>query len=110
MSGHYATRSGLKSHPEKVRAVLEMPFPSDLQSLIRFNETVQCPVKLCLPDMAPSTNDLGNISSRYGRKPMREHGLTSRLSSPKPQQCYACKTKPSSLRDTFSTGLGAVLL
>ena len=29
--GHYATKSGLKIHPEKVRAVLEMPRPTDVK-------------------------------------------------------------------------------
>ena len=39
--GHYATKCGLKIHPEKVRAVLEMPHPIDVKSLLRFNGTVQ---------------------------------------------------------------------
>ena len=29
--GYYATKSGLKNHPEKVRAVLEMPRPTDVK-------------------------------------------------------------------------------
>ena len=39
--GHYATKSGLKIHPEKVRAVLEMPRPTDVKSLLCFNRTAQ---------------------------------------------------------------------
>ena len=38
--GHYAVKPGLKIHPEKVRAVLEMPRPTDVKSLLRFNGTV----------------------------------------------------------------------
>ena len=30
--GHYATKAGLKIHPEKVRAVLKMPRPTDAKS------------------------------------------------------------------------------
>ena len=32
--------SGLKIHPEKLRAVLEMPRPIDPKSLLLFNATV----------------------------------------------------------------------
>ena len=39
--GHYATKSGLKIHPEKVKAILEMSRPTDVKRLLRFNGTVQ---------------------------------------------------------------------
>ena len=39
--GHYATKSGLKVDPDKVRAILEMPRPTDVKSLLHFNGTVQ---------------------------------------------------------------------
>ena len=39
--GHYTTKSGLKVHPDKVRAILEMPRSTDVKSLLRFNGTVQ---------------------------------------------------------------------
>ena len=39
--GHYATKSGLKIHPEKVQAVLEMRRPTDVKSLLLFDGTVQ---------------------------------------------------------------------
>ena len=38
--GDYAVKPGLKIHPEKVRAVVEMPRPTDVKSLLRFNGTV----------------------------------------------------------------------
>ena len=52
--GHYATKFGLKIHPEKVRAVLEMPCLNDVKSLLRFNRTVQYLAKFLprLSDMA----------------------------------------------------------
>ena len=58
--GHYSTKSGLKIHPEKVRAVLEMPCPTDVKSLLHFNETVQHMAKFLpgLPDMAHPLHQL----------------------------------------------------
>ena len=47
--GHYSTKSGLKIHPEKVRAVLEMPRPNDVKSLLRFNGTAQYLAKFLPP-------------------------------------------------------------
>ena len=38
---HYATKSGLKVHPEEVPTILEMPRPSYVKSLHCLNGTVQ---------------------------------------------------------------------
>ena len=46
--GHYASKSGRKIHPEKVRAILEMPQPAHVKGLLRFNGTVQNLVKFLL--------------------------------------------------------------
>jgi len=52
--GHYAAKSGLKIHPETLQAVLEMPRPTDVKSLLRFNGTVHYVAEFLtrLPDMA----------------------------------------------------------
>ena len=56
--GHYTTKSGLKVHPEKVQAALEMQRPTDARSLLRFNGTVQYLAKflLRLSDLSPSSS------------------------------------------------------
>ena len=61
--GHYATRSGLKIHPEKVRAVLEMPRPTDVRSLLRFNGTVQY-----LGKFLPGLSDMAHPLRQLTRK------------------------------------------
>jgi len=49
--GHYETESGLKVDPDKVRAILEMPRPTHVKSLLRFNGTVHYLVKF-LPHLS----------------------------------------------------------
>ena len=61
--GHYATKSGLKIHPEKVRAVLEMPCPTDVKSLLRFNGTVQY-----LAKFLPGRSDMAHPLRQLTRK------------------------------------------
>ena len=59
--GHYATNSGLKIHPEKVRAVLEVPRPTDAKSLLRFNGTVQYLAKF-LPHLSDMSQPLRQLT------------------------------------------------
>ena len=63
LTGHYATKSGLKIHPEKVRAVLEMPRPTDVKSLLRFNGTVQYLAKF-LPGLSDMAHPLRQLSRK----------------------------------------------
>ena len=61
--GHYATKSGLKIHPEKVRTVIEMPRPTDVKSLLRFNEIVQY-----LAKFLPGLSDMAHPPRQLTRK------------------------------------------
>ena len=61
--GHYATRSGLKIHLEKVRTVLEMPRPTDVKSLLRFNGTVQHLAKF-LPGLSYMAHPLRQLTRK----------------------------------------------
>lgn len=54
--GHYASKSGLKIHPEKVRAILVMPQPADVKGLLRCNGTVQYMAKFLLGLLTWSTH------------------------------------------------------
>ena len=73
--GHYATKSGLKIHPEKVKASLEMPRPTDLKSLLRFNGTVQYLAKF-LPHLSDRPTRFVSWPVRmlngFGLKPRRK--------------------------------------
>ena len=61
--GHYATKSGLKIHPQKVRAVHEMPRPIEVKSLLRFNETLQY-----LAKFSPRLSDMSHPLRQLTRK------------------------------------------
>ena len=61
--GHYATRSGLKVHPEKVRAVLEMLRQTDVKSLLGFNGTVQYLAKF-LPGLSDMAHPLRQVTRK----------------------------------------------
>ena len=65
--GHYATKSGLKIHPEKVRAVLEMPRPTDVKSLLRFNGTVQYLAKF-LPGLSDMAHPLRQLTRKDAKR------------------------------------------
>jgi len=59
--GHYATNLGLKVHPDKVCAVLEMPRPTDVKGLLRFNGTVQYLAKF-LPHLSEMSHPLRQLT------------------------------------------------
>ena len=96
--GHYAANSGLKVHPEKVRAVLEMPRPNHTKSLLRFNGTVEYLAKFLprLSDMAhPFVSWLSRMLNGFGLKLRRKHGMISSLPLLRPQFCVitTCKMR-----------------
>lgn len=79
MAHDYATKSGLKIHTEKVRAVLEMPRPTDVKRLLRFNGTVPYLAKV-LPRVSVTwpihfVSCPVKMPSGSGQKPRREHGV-----------------------------------
>ena len=96
--GHHATKSGLKIHPEKVRAVLEMSRPTDVKSLLRFNGTVQYLAKFLpgLSDMAHPLRQLTRKDAKWVWSETQEKdGVISRLPSHEPLFCAftACKMR-----------------
>lgn len=61
--GHVATKDGLKVHPEKVKAIQEMPRPQDLSDLRRFLGMVQYLAKF-VPKLSDITEPLRKLTQK----------------------------------------------
>ena len=113
--GHYATKSGLKIHPEKVRAVLEMPRPTDVKSLLRFNGTVQY-LAIFLPglsDMAHPLRQLTRKDAKWVWSETQEKAwsdIKTAISRAPVLRFYSLQDEVTLQCDASDTGLGAVLL
>ena len=87
--GHYATKSGLKIHPEKVKAILEMPRPTYVKSCVSMEPFStwlnSCPAFMIWPTRLVSWPV--RMLNGFSLKPRRKHGVISRLPSPKPRFC-----------------------
>ena len=79
--GHYRTCSGLKVHADKARAILEMPSPTDVKSLLQFNGKVQHLAKF-LPHLLEMSHPLRQLTAqnaegiymvRFTRKGVERH-------------------------------------
>ena len=113
--GHYAIKSGLKIHPDKVRAVLEMPRPTDVKSLLRFNETVQYLAKFLpgLSDMAHPLRQLTRKDAKWVWSDAQEKAwsdIKTAISRAPVLRFYSLQDKVTLQCDASDTGLGAVLL
>ena len=113
--GHYATKSGLKIHPEKVRAVLEMPRPTDVKSLLRFNGTVQYLAKFLpgLSDMAHPLRQLTRKDAEWVSSETQEKvwsDIKTPISRAPVLRFYSPQDEVTLQCDASDTGLGAVLL
>ena len=106
--GHYATKFGLKIHPEKVRAVLEMPRPTDVKSLLRFNGTVQY-----LAKFLPGLSDMAHPLRQLTRKDAEEKAwsdIKTAISQAPVLRFYSLQDEVTLQCDASDTGLGAALL
>ena len=113
--GHYATNSGLKIHPEKVRAVLEMPRPNDVKSLLRFNEIVQYLAKFVpgLSDMAHPLRQLTRKDAEWVWSETQEKAwsdIKTAISQAPVLRCYSLRDEVTLQCDASDTKLGAALL
>ena len=113
--GHYTTKSGLKIHPEKVRAVLEMPRPTDVKSLLRFNGTVQYLAKFLpgLSDMAHPLRQLTRKDAEWVWSETQEKAwsdIKSAISQAPVLRFYSLQDEVTLQCDASDTGLGAALL
>ena len=113
--GHYATKSGLKIHPEKVRAVLEMPRPTDVKSLLRFNGTVQYLAKFLpgLSDMAHPLRQLTRKDAEWVWSETQEKAwsdIKTAISQAPVLRFYSLQDEVTLQCDASDTGLGAALL
>ena len=113
--GHYATKSGLKIHPEKVRAVLEMSRPTDVKSLLRLNGTVQYLAKFLpgLSDMAHPLRQLTRKDAKWVWSETQEKAwsdIKTAISRAPVLRFYSLQDEVTLQCDASDTGLGAVLL
>ena len=113
--GHYATTSGLKVHPEKVKAVLEMPRPNDVKSLLRFNGTVQFLAKFLprLSDMAHPLRQLTVKNAQWVWSETQEkawNDIKSAITQAPVLRYYNLQDEVTLQCDASETGLGAALL
>ena len=113
--GHYATNSGLKVHPDKVRAILEMPCPTDVKSLLHFNGTVQYLAKFlpCLSEMSHPLRQLTVKNAEWIWSDSQEKAWNDIKSAitQAPVLCYYSLNDEVTLQcDASDTGLGAALL
>ena len=113
--GHYATKSGLKIHPEKVKAILEMPRPTDVKSLLRFNGTIQYLAKFLprLSDMAHPLRQLACKNAELVWSETQEKAwsdIKTAITQVPVLHYYSLQDEVSLQCDTSETGLGAALL
>ena len=111
---HMLTADGLAPSAEKIKAILEMPTPTDVQSLQRFLGIVNCLSKF-VPKLSDHTELLRTLTLKDDDwKWLPEHekafeNMKSLLTS-RSVLCYYDVHLPVVLQcDASATGLGAVL-
>ena len=113
--GHVISKDGLKVDPEKVNAIVNMPAPTDVQSVRRFLGLVQYVAKF-IPNMADLTAPLRELTKNdvawHWDKPQKDSfdRLKQVLSSTPVLKFYNLQEDVTISVDPSSKGLGAVLL
>ena len=113
--GHYATKSGLKIYPEKVQAVLEMPRPTDVKSLLLFDGTVQYLAKF-LPGLSVMAHPLRQLTRKDAKWVWSEaqekawSDIKTAISRAPVLRFYSLQDEVKLQCDTSDIGLGAALL
>ena len=113
--GHYTTKSGLKVHPEKVQAALEMQRPTDARSLLRFNGTVQYLAKflLRLSDLSLPLRQLTHKNAEWVWSEAQDkawNDIKAAITQAPVLRFYSLNDEVTLQCDAFQTGLGAALL
>ena len=113
--GHRITSDGLKSDPEKVKAILQMPSPKEKKDLQRFLGMVQYLAK-CIPHLSEVASPLRNLLKKESNWHWLEQHQESfdKIKKACEEQltlCYYDVTKDVTLSvDASMSGLGAVCL
>ena len=113
--GHIFTGDGLKTDPEKVRAVMEMPRPTDKTGVQRLLGVLNYVSKF-IPNMSDLTAPLRQLLIKetawhWDQKQEESFQAIKRILSAAPVLAYYNPTEKLTLQvDASSTGLGAVLI
>ena len=113
--GHVATADGLKASPQRVKAIVDMPAPSDVTGVRRFLGMVQYLSKF-LPGLADMTKVLRDLTQKNVDFVWQEaqekafKNLKSVISSVPVLRYYDLKDEVTLQCDASQYGLGAVLL
>ncbi|KAI2665745.1 Retrovirus-related Pol polyprotein from transposon opus [Labeo rohita] len=113
--GHRLTSEGLKIDPEKVRAILEMPRPSDVKGLQRLLGMVNCLSKFCahLSDSCDTLRQLTHEDVIWEWTDVQEDAfnkLKQMIASAPVLKYYNPEDDLVLQCDSSETGLGAALL
>ena len=113
--GHVIGRDGLKVDPEKVRAIVNMPEPTDVQSVRRFLGLVQYVSKF-IPNLAEISEPLrlltkSDVSWHWDKQQIDSFAKLKDLLTRAPVlSIYDLQKEVTISVDASSKGLGAVLL
>ncbi|XP_046560092.1 uncharacterized protein K02A2.6-like [Haliotis rubra] len=113
--GHVITKDGLKSDPEKVRAIHDMPVPSNTEELRRFLGLVNYLAKF-LPNLTEVTTPMRNLTKKdvpwtWSKSQQDSFDKVKFLVSSTPVLSFYDPAKPATLEnDVCEHGLGSVLL
>ena len=111
---HYATKSGLKVHPDEMRAILEMPRPTDVKSLRRFNGTVQYLAKFlpCLSEISHPLRQLTMKNAEWTWSDSQEkawNDIKTAITQAPVLRYYSLNDKVTLQCDASDTGLAGLL-
>ena len=112
---HILSSEGLKPDPEKIRAINQMPPPTDKESVLRIQGTINCQDKF-IEHKADLQGPISQLTQKDAafvwEKP--QHDAFGRLKSvitTAPVLAYFDNSKETVLNvDVSSTGLGAVIM
>ena len=113
--GHVATKDGLKVHPDKIRAIVDMPVPTDVQGVQRLLGMVQYLSKF-IPNLSDLTKPLRELTfPRTEWSWAKEHAkalskIKNAVTNAPVLRYYNDKDPVTIQCDASQSGLGAVLL
>ena len=113
--GHVASNQGLQVSPEKVRAILDMPVPTDVKAVQRFLGAVQYLAKFlpCLSDMTGPLRELTRGDTVWFWGPSQNKAMAdikAALSCTPVLRYYSLDDPVEIQCDSSSHGIGAALL
>ena len=112
--GHILSKDGLKADPDKIKAVLDMPAPTDKKGLERFNGMIQYLAKF-IPNLSEISAPIrklceGNVAWHWDSEQEDSFNKLKKLVTNTPVLQYYDVNKDVTLSvDSSMLGLGAVL-